>query len=141
MKRIFFPTVILVSMFVLSGLCLAGGGPSEEKCEDLGLIDVTCIVCSTGQKTGMISIQAAYDPAYGDCMLYYREARKKCADTYGTGLNATGIKWEYWMGSTKYYGNYPTSCETHPKSSAPPLPKAGVTNAPPPNDTKFSGKQ
>ena len=134
MKRILYTAIIFISVLALSGLCFAGGGPSEEKCEDLGLIDVTCIVCSTGQKTGMISIQAAYDPAYDDCMLYYREARKKCADTYGTALNSTGIKWEYWMKSTKYYGHYPSSCETKPKAGLPPV------DGPPPSDSKFSGR-
>jgi hypothetical protein len=138
MKRLFMTTIIMVSTLALAGLSFAGGGPSEEKCEDLGMIDVTCIVCGTGQKTGMISIDSAYDPAYGDCMLYYREARKKCADTYGTPLNSTGIKWEYWMGATKYYGHYPTSCETKPKASA-----GGVGSGPPTfltDDSKFSGK-
>ncbi len=139
MKRILIGAIVLLSVFALSGLCFAGGGPSEDSCKDLGLIDVTCIACASGQKTGVISIEAAYDPAYGDCMLYYREARKKCADVYGTALNATGIKWEYWMRSTKYYGHYPTSCETHPKSS---VGLQGVTaGAPPTVDTKFSGKQ
>ena len=138
MKKTIFTAIMLLSVFPLSGLCLAGGGPSEKKCEDLGLIDITCIACATGQKTGMVSIQAAYDPAYGDCMLYYREARKRCADTYGTPLNSTGIKWEYWMGATKYYGHYPASCETKPKSSLPPT--GSVDDTPPIDDSKFSGK-
>jgi hypothetical protein len=139
MKRTFFAAIILLSVLATFGRCFAGGGPSEKKCEDQGLIDVTCITCSTGQKLGMISIQAAYDPAYGDCMLYYREARKKCSDTYGTALNATGIKWEYWMGATKYYGHYPSSCETHPKSAMGTT-GSGNTPPPPPDDSKFSGK-
>ena len=140
MKKTFITAIIMVLVFVFSELSFAGGGgPSEEKCEDLGLIDITCIICNTGQKIGMISIEAAYDPSYGDCMLYYREARRKCASTYGKSKSVTGIKWEYWMGATKYYGHYPTSCLTSQKSYVPgPL---GSSTAPITDDSKFSGKQ
>lgn len=139
MKKTFITVIIVFSVFVLSGLSFAGGGPTTEKCEDLGMIDVTCVICSTGQKTGMVSIDAAYDPAYDDCMLYYKEALRKCASTYETALSETGIKWEYWIGATRYYGHAPASCVTSQKSFA--TPQAGAKSASPsPGSSKFSGK-
>ena len=89
----------------------AGDKPSPERCEELGMIDVECIICNTGQYLGKISIQAEYDPRYEDCMKRYVEARDKCASFYGTPKDETGIKWSYWIGGTRYFGHYPTNCK------------------------------
>ncbi|MBN2398657.1 MAG: hypothetical protein JXI32_09770 [Deltaproteobacteria bacterium] len=103
--------VVCVALLVCSGVVYAGGGPSVENCEKKGMIDISCIICETGEYLGMVSIQAEYDPEYGDCMLRYKEARQRCATCYGTTLSETGIKWEYYLGGTKYYGHYPKYCK------------------------------
>ena len=141
MKKTFVSIIIVVSIGVFSGLSLAGGGrPTKEKCEEKGMIDVTCIICSTGQKTGMISVKSAYDPAYEDCMLYWREALKKCANVYGTSPSSTGIKWEYWIGATRYYGHAPSGCGTSPKAYPGAGAQVGGTGGTPQSGSKFSGK-
>lgn len=95
----------------LPGAAVAGEKPGPESCQDMGLLDVTCIVCQTGEKLGMVSVKAEYDPDYGDCGRRYREARQKCSQTYGRPLSETGCKWSHTMGGTNYKGWYPEYCE------------------------------
>jgi hypothetical protein len=33
----------------------------------MGMLDITCFICDTGEYVGMISVKAEYDSEYGDC--------------------------------------------------------------------------
>ncbi len=102
----------LVALLVLVSVpAWAGKKPSEENCASKGLIDVKCYICSTKEYKGKVSIQAEYDPDYGDCMKRYREARSLCIDAYDMPSNDAGCSWKYSMGGTEYTGNYPGSCK------------------------------
>ena len=103
--------VALAACLALAAPALAGGGPSVENCRDKGLIDVSCIVCSTGEYKGKISIQAEYDPDYGDCMKNYRGARQMCISTYNLDAGDAGCKWSYSMGGKQYSGMFPSYCK------------------------------
>jgi hypothetical protein len=107
-------TIAVVSLWVagfFAGPVFAGQKPSVDSCNDMGMLDVTCIVCKTGERLGLISVKAEYDPVYGDCGRRYREARQKCSEFYGREFSETGCKWSHSMGVTTYRGWYPDYCE------------------------------
>lgn len=102
---------VFLAAVLLASPGLAGQKPSVESCEEMGMLDVTCFICDTGERVGMISVKAEYDAEYGDCGNRYREARRKCAEFYGLDLKETGCKWSHTMGGTSYGGWYPDYCE------------------------------
>lgn len=101
---VFFVAVVLVSPIS------AGQKPSVESCEEMGMLDITCFICDTGEYVGMISVKAEYDSEYGDCGNRYREARRKCSEFYGFDLKEIGCRWSHTMGGTSYGGWYPEYC-------------------------------
>jgi len=103
--------LVLAGCLAVVAPALAGGGPSVENCKDKGLIDVECIVCSTGEYKGKVSVQAEYDPDYDDCMNRYREARSKCVAAYSLESSNAGCKWKYSMGGKEYSGIFPGRCK------------------------------
>ncbi len=103
--------IVLAACLAMAAPALAGGGPSVENCRKMGLIDVSCIVCSTGEYKGKVSIQAEYDPDYDDCMKRVREARHLCISTYGLDSDDAGCKWKYSMGVTQHSGMFPSYCK------------------------------
>lgn len=103
--------VLFVSIILFAGPVLAGKKPSVETCEEMGLLDVTCIICATGEHKGMYSVKAEYDPEYKDCGKRYREACRECARVYNLEYSKTGVKWSHYMGGTIYKGWYPKSCK------------------------------
>ena len=72
--------VFLISLCLALSLwaapVMAGKKPSVENCNEMGMLDVSCIICKTGQYLGKISVVAEYDPEYKDCGNRYREARQ-----------------------------------------------------------------
>ncbi|MFW5836508.1 MAG: hypothetical protein ACOCVM_00765 [Desulfovibrionaceae bacterium] len=105
-------TVAAVAVLtVLAASAWAGGGPSPESCEKIGLVDVECIVCDTGEYRGKVSVQAEYDPYYEDCMKRYREARNLCISTYSLDPRNIGCKWRYSIGDKEYHGSFPVHCK------------------------------
>lgn len=111
LKFILVLDVLVLSILLTTSSMFAGGGPSPEKCEEMGMLDVDCIVCETGEYLGKISVKAEYDPDYRDCGGRYREARQKCADFYVLELSKTGCKWSHSMGGKTYRGWYPDYCK------------------------------
>lgn len=103
--------LLAVALLALAVPASAGAGPSEETCKQLGWLDVTCIVCATGEKFGMVSVEAAYDAEYNDCGKNYSEARRRCVSFYGKDYNTTGVKWKQYIGGTIYNGWAPKSCK------------------------------
>ena len=103
--------VLFVSIILFAGPALAGKEPSVKTCEEMGLLDVTCIICATGAHKGMYSVKAEYDPEYKDCGKRYSEARRECARVYNLEYSETGVKWSYYMGGTIYEGWSPKSCK------------------------------
>lgn len=108
-----FHALALAALIGLSapGQVAAGAKPSPSTCQDMGLITIDCIVCATGEKIGVVSLQAEYDPQYGDCMKRYMELPGKCARAYNRKLSEVGAAWSYWTGLTRYFGNYPKGCK------------------------------
>jgi len=110
-----FVIIVIFSLFLAGSptvvSVMAGKGPSPESCSEKGLIDVSCIVCDTGEYKGKVSVQAEYDPDYGDCMKRYREARNLCISTYGIDSSNAGCKWKYSMGGKDYTGVFPARCK------------------------------
>ena len=108
-----FRTLALAAIIILSasGQAAAGDKPSASTCNDLGFIDITCVVCATGEKIGKISIQAEYDSQYDDCMKRYMSIPGTCARAYNRKQSEVGGTWSYWMGVTRYFGNYPKNCK------------------------------
>lgn len=111
--NVVFLALALAAVMVISvsGQAAAGAKPSPSTCSDKGLITVNCIVCATGEKIGVVSVQAEYDPQYGDCMKRYGEVKGKCARAYNRSQSDLGGSWSYYIGTTRYYGHYPKACK------------------------------
>jgi len=90
---------------------MAGQKPSVESCNEMGMLDISCHKCDTGDYLGKISVQAEYDAEYGDCANRYREARRKCSEFYNLERGNTAARWSHSMGGTVYSGSYPASCK------------------------------
>lgn len=80
----------------------AQSNPSAESCIDLGMIDVQCFNCATGEYLGKINVQAAYDDWNKDCLPSKDQARSRCSNAYGIPLNDVGMKWQYRIGLTDW---------------------------------------
>lgn len=108
-----FHVLALAAVIVFSapGQAAAGNKPSPSTCSGVGFINITCVLCATGEKIGMVTVQAEYDPQYGDCMKRYQETPGMCARAYNGKTSEVGVAWSYWMGLTRYYGNYPKGCK------------------------------
>lgn len=89
---------------------LAGGGPSPESCEDLGLIEVECRDCSSGQVLGKVTVQGEYAPGNDDCLKRAPEAERACKRAYDLGGQDLGYRAQYSIGITKYTVTWPGRC-------------------------------
>ncbi len=103
--------LLAVALLALAVPAAAGAGPSDETCKQIGWLDVTCFVCATGEKFGMVSVEAAYDAEYNDCGKNYNEARRRCANYYSKDYNTTGVKWSQTIAGTIYDGWAPNDCK------------------------------
>ncbi|MFW5836416.1 MAG: hypothetical protein ACOCVM_00305 [Desulfovibrionaceae bacterium] len=89
-------------MALWSAAALAQSNPSPESCSGVGMIDVQCCNCATGEYMGKINVQAAYDEWNKGCLPSKDQARGRCSGGYGIPLNDVGMKWKYKLGMTEW---------------------------------------
>jgi len=94
--------MLCVSGMVMSGTALAQGNPSAESCNELGMLDVQCFNCATGEYLGKINVQAAYDEWNKDCLPNKDQARSRCSGAYGIPIENVGMKWKYMISLTEW---------------------------------------
>lgn len=115
-KQLMFGALGLSFCFCLAILlaaavpALAGGSVSPESCEKVGTIEVKCSKCDTGEYVGTVVVDALYDSSFNSCMGNYQLARERCAGASGLDKSQIGMKWEYWIKTTKFYNKWPKSC-------------------------------
>lgn len=83
--------------------------PSVESCTGLGMLDVQCYNCETGEYLGKINVTAGYNEDAKDCMRDIGEARGRCSGAYGVAMDKMGMKWKYRIGMTDWRNWYPRS--------------------------------
>ncbi|EMS78128.1 hypothetical protein Dpo_10c01220 [Desulfotignum phosphitoxidans DSM 13687] len=101
-KRVFIVGIFSAIMILSAHPSNAQSNPSAESCIDLGMIDVQCFNCATGEYLGKINVQAAYDDWNKDCLPSKDQARSRCSNAYGIPLNDVGMKWQYRIGLTDW---------------------------------------
>mgnify|MGYP006276194509 CR=1 FL=1 len=102
-----FVTVAMAFLLCLTGLVMSGealaqSNPSAESCGGVGMIDVQCFNCATGEYLGKINVHAAYDEWNKDCLPNKDQARGRCSGAYGIPLNDVGMKWKYMISLTEW---------------------------------------
>ncbi len=100
----------LAACLAMAAPALAGGGPSVENCRNRGTIDMDCYVCMSGRYLGKVTIQAEYDPYYGDCFNNIFKARDMCKLLYDAGDGEMATKGRYSIGGGSYTAWTPSKC-------------------------------
>jgi len=106
-KRFFVFGIFATLLILAAQPSGAQSNPSAESCAGLGMIDVQCYNCNTGEYLGMINVQAEYDDYNKDCLRSKNEARGRCAGAYGVPEDTIGMKWKYTIGMTNWKNYYP----------------------------------
>lgn len=98
-RRVLVMATCLAAVLVLgAGLAVAGGKPGPESCDGVGMLDVKCYDCKSGEYLGMINVRAGYDDFHKDCMRDRDEARSRCSGAYGVPTDDVGMSWKYRLG-------------------------------------------
>lgn len=85
----------LALILCTTAFAVAGGGPSEDNCKDMGYINCECFICDTKEYKGTVSVLAEYDPLYGDCMKRSDKAHDLCIQAYNLEQSKAAVRWSY----------------------------------------------
>ena len=106
-QRVFVFGIFSAIMVLSAHPSNAQSNPSAESCGGLGMLDVQCCNCETGEYLGIINVQAGYNDFHDDCLESKDEARSRCAGAYGVPEHDIGMKWKYNLGATELKNWYP----------------------------------
>lgn len=89
------------------GQLFAGSKPSVETCNAMGVIDAKCVVCSTGEYLGKVSVDAKYSSEHNNCSANIGTAKQRCRTIYGADSGTVGAELKYTIGTTNYTSTSP----------------------------------